>query len=93
MPVLIDRVEEITRQSVGLAGMYVLDEDAARGLQDSFGHLHAVPPGAIRTYLPDVDPASAVDARRHRTLLAKTIDSQPGASSRAFWGGQTAAGH
>jgi hypothetical protein len=77
MPVLIDRVEEITRQSVGLAGMYVLDEDAARGLQDSFGLLHAVPPGAIRTYLPDVDPASAVDARRHRTLRAKTIDSQP----------------
>jgi hypothetical protein len=76
-PVLVGHVEEITGQSVGLAGMYVLDQDAAQGLQESFGHLHAVPLGAIRTYLPGVDPASAVDARRHRTLLARTIATQP----------------
>ena len=77
MPVLIGHVEEVTRQSVGLAGVYVLDEDAARTLQESFGRLHAVPFGAIRTYLPGVDPASAVDARRHRILLASTIATQP----------------
>jgi hypothetical protein len=77
MPLLIGRAEEITRQSVGLAGMYVLEERAAQELQRSFGQLHAVPPGAIRTYLPGVDPASAVDARRHRILLASTIATQP----------------
>lgn len=77
MPLLIGHVEELTRQSVGLAGIYVLDEDAARDLQQSFGQLHAVPFGAIRTYLPGADPASAVDARRHRILMAGTIATQP----------------
>jgi hypothetical protein len=77
MPLLIGHVEEITRQSVGLAGVYVLDEEAAQELQESFGRLHAVPFGAIRTYLPGVDPASVVDARRHRILLASTIATQP----------------
>jgi hypothetical protein len=38
-----------------------------------------VPPGAIRTFLPEADPASAVDARRHRVLLARTIaEEAPG---------------
>lgn len=59
-PLLAGDVEEITRPPVGLAGVYVLDEDASQDLQESFGRLHAVPFGAIRTYLPGVDPASAV---------------------------------
>jgi hypothetical protein len=46
-------------------------------LERSFGRLHAVPLGAIRTYLPGVDPASVVDARRHRILSASTIATQP----------------
>jgi hypothetical protein len=77
MPVLVGHVEQITRESVGLAGAYVMDEDAAQDLQGSFGQLQSVPLGAIRTYLPGVDPASAVDARRHRILVASTIASQP----------------
>jgi hypothetical protein len=77
MPLLISHVEQITRQCVGLAGVYVLDEAAAKELEGSFGQLHAVPLGAIRTYLPGVDPASAVDARRHRILMASTIATQP----------------
>ena len=79
MPVLINHVEEITRESVGLAGVYVLDEDTAGALRQSFGKLHAVPFGAIRTFLPGADPASAVDARRHRILTARTIATQPAA--------------
>jgi hypothetical protein len=43
-------VERLTRQCVGLAGVYVLDEETAAKLADSFGHLHAVPDGAVRTY-------------------------------------------
>jgi hypothetical protein len=79
LPPLIDHVAELTRECAGLAGMYVLDGDAAAELEESFGRLHSVPPGSIRTYLPGTDPASVVDARRHRLLLARTIVAQPAA--------------
>jgi hypothetical protein len=73
---LIGHVEQLTRECVGLAGIYVLDTGAAAKLEESFAPSHAVPLGAIRTFLPEVDPASAVDARRHRVLLARTIAEQ-----------------
>jgi hypothetical protein len=78
-PRLIGHVERLTRECVGLAGIYVLDREAARKLEESFAPSHSVPPGAIRTFLPEADPASAVDARRHRVLLARTIaEKAPG---------------
>jgi hypothetical protein len=77
MSVLLDHVEQLTRHCVGLAGIYVLDEDSAEELARSFGVQHGVPFGALRTYLPGVDPASTVDARRHRIMLARTIAAQP----------------
>ena len=78
-PRLIGHVERLTRECVGLAGVYVLDREAAGKLTESFGPSHSVPPGAIRTFLPEADPASAVDARRHRVLLARTIaEEAPG---------------
>jgi hypothetical protein len=73
---LIAHVERLTRECVGLAGIYVLDHEAAEKLEESFAPSHSVPPGAIRTFLPEADPASAVDARRHRVLLARTIAEQ-----------------
>ena len=73
---MIGHVEQLTRECVGLAGIYVLDTEAAAKLEDSFAPSHSVPLGAIRTFLPEVDPASAVDARRHRVLLARTIAEQ-----------------
>ncbi|HEY0936731.1 MAG TPA: hypothetical protein VGD91_23735, partial [Trebonia sp.] len=76
LPRLIGQVERLTRECVGLAGIYVLDPGAAGELEESFGPAHSVPPGAIRTFLPDADPASDVDARRHRVLLARTIAEQ-----------------
>ena len=76
MPRLIGHVEQLTRECVGLAGIYVLDTGAAAKLEESFAPSHSVPLGAIRTFLPEVDPASAVDARRHRVLLARTIAEQ-----------------
>lgn len=75
-PRMIDHVERLTRECVGLAGIYVLDTGAAAKLDGSFAPSHSVPLGAIRTFLPEVDPASAVDARRHRVLLARTIAEQ-----------------
>lgn len=75
--VVISHVEKLTRHCVGLAGMYVLDDQAAKELAEQFEPLHAVPYGALRTYLPGADPASAVDARRHRIMLARTIVAEP----------------
>ena len=74
---MISHVERLTRECVGLAGIYVLDTGAAAKLEESFAPSHSVPLGAVRTFLPEVDPASAVDARRHRVLLARTIAEQP----------------
>jgi len=76
VPRMIDHVERLTRECVGLAGIYVLDTGAAAKLEESFAPSHSVPLGAVRTFLPEVDPASAVDARRHRVLLARTIAEQ-----------------
>jgi hypothetical protein len=73
---MIAHVERLTRECVGLAGIYVLDAGAAAKLEESFAPSHSVPLGAVRTFLPEVDPASAVDARRHRVLLARTIAEQ-----------------
>jgi hypothetical protein len=73
---MIGHVERLTRECVGLAGIYVLDAGAAAKLEESFAPSHSVPMGAVRTFLPEVDPASAVDARRHRVLLARTIAEQ-----------------
>lgn len=79
VPGLISHAERLTRECVGLAGIYVLDREAAGKLEESFAPSHSVPPGAIRTFLPEADPASAVDARRHRVLLARTIaEESPG---------------
>jgi hypothetical protein len=75
-PEMISHVERLTRECVGLAGIYVLDTEAAALLDQSFAPSHSVPLGAVRTFLPEVDPASAVDARRHRVLLARTIAEQ-----------------
>src|SRR5690242_8175113 len=75
-PRMIGHVERLTRECVGLAGIYVLDAGATAKLEESFAPSHSVPLGAVRTFLPEVDPASAVDARRHRVLLARTIAEQ-----------------
>ena len=74
---MIGHVEQLTRECVGLSGIYVLDTGAAEKLEEAFAPSHSVPLGAVRTFLPEVDPASAVDARRHRVLLARTIAEQP----------------
>src|SRR5947209_11954205 len=82
-PAMIDHVERLTRECVGLSGIYVLDAAAAAQRDESFGPSHSVPLGAVRTFLPEVDQASAVDARRHRVLLARTIAEQaPGKLAR-----------
>jgi hypothetical protein len=70
---LTGHVEQLTRECVGICGIYLLDTEAAAKLEEAFAPSHSVPLGAMRTFLPEADPASAVDARRHRVLLARTI--------------------
>ncbi|OLT42137.1 hypothetical protein BJF86_15425 [Serinicoccus sp. CNJ-927] len=70
----VERIGRATHQTVGLGATYVLSEGAAVGLREQVGIHHAVPHGAVRTYLPEVDPASLVDARRHRLMTARTFE-------------------
>jgi hypothetical protein len=70
---LTGHIEQLTRECVGMCGIYLLDTEAAAKLEEAFAPSHSVPLGAMRTFLPEADPASAVDARRHRVLLARTI--------------------
>lgn len=50
---------------VGLATSYILRPEATIEFNKSIGEMHAVYPGAIRTYFPEVDPATGFDDRRH----------------------------
>ncbi|MGD6751641.1 hypothetical protein [Streptomyces sp. BH105] len=48
------------------AGLW--DVEAVDAFREAVGHDHRVGPGAVRTFLPEVDPAWAPDAQRHRVL-------------------------
>lgn len=72
-----DMVERWTREVVGLAEAYVLDPIATRELAEILGEAHAVMPWTIRTFMPDVDPAVADNARRHRWLSTSRLADWP----------------
>ncbi|REF00614.1 hypothetical protein DFJ69_6169 [Thermomonospora umbrina] len=63
------RWRDITRGAAGMASLYLLTDlaavDAFRGLVYEY---HRVAPGAVRTFLPEVDPAWRADGHRHRVL-------------------------
>jgi hypothetical protein len=61
----------------GLAGIYLLDPLATDKFGDEIGRSHAVWGGAVRSYLPDVDPAVPEEAQRHRVLTAARILADP----------------
>jgi hypothetical protein len=67
-----------TRYLPGLASVYLLDPLASTAFTEGIGRSHAVWGGAIRTYLPDVDPAVAEEALRHRVLSGARILADPG---------------
>jgi hypothetical protein len=64
----VDRYSRWTKQVRGLAGVLVMDPLATEALVEAFGDSYSVPAWTIRTFLPDVDPASEPDALRHRIL-------------------------
>ncbi|MER5479846.1 hypothetical protein ABT026_23185 [Streptomyces sp. NPDC002734] len=79
-----ERLERIVRQAAGAASLYRLaDLEAVDAFREAIGEDHGVAPGAVRTYLTDVDPAWGKDASRHRFLTAARMCD---AEDRAWFG-------
>lgn len=68
-------VGELLHQTTGLAAGYILDPEATERFGDVVGPGHAVPPGAMRTFLRGMDSGSDLDAYRHRLLTTSRIVS------------------
>ncbi|GAA3025493.1 hypothetical protein GCM10020229_41040 [Kitasatospora albolonga] len=64
---------QLTRQLTGLAALYLLDHEALPLFNVALEY-HKVYGGAVRTYLPEVDPASRADGGRHPVLPRHRID-------------------
>ncbi|MFI1700102.1 hypothetical protein ACH419_29550 [Streptomyces bobili] len=76
-----DRMRKVMPNCAGAASLYLLeDTDAVDAFRDSIGEYHRVAPGAVRTFLTDVDPAWPQDGPRHRFLtMARMSDPGDGA--------------
>jgi hypothetical protein len=70
-------IAQVTRDASGLASTYILDEPAAAAFNEALGETHGVWGGALRTYMPEVDPAVPSDGLRHRVMLASRISADP----------------
>lgn len=88
-----NQVSDVLKETAGLAGAFVLDGDATRVLESAVGPGHAVPPGTIRAFRAGADPASALDARRHRILRQDRLsnDDHRYLSRMLGWGAREAA--
>jgi len=71
-------IARVMRYLPGLASIYLLDPLGTTAFVTGIGRSHAVWGGAVRTYLPDVDPAVAEEALRHRVLTGTRILADPG---------------
>ncbi|SOB84057.1 hypothetical protein SAMN06272789_4292 [Streptomyces sp. 1331.2] len=71
-----DVVGPLCHQLPGLATAYVLDPAARTGFNVALEY-HTVYGGAVRTYLPEVDPASRYDGARHPVLARGRIEQDP----------------
>ncbi|MEY9940819.1 hypothetical protein [Streptacidiphilus sp. MAP5-3] len=70
---LNDTVDPLLRSCSGLAVLYALAPGAERTFNAALEH-HRVYGGAVRTYLPGLDPAWAPEAARHRVMSRSTIE-------------------
>nr|BFD91283.1 hypothetical protein KitaXyl93_26430 [Kitasatospora sp. Xyl93] len=68
-----DVVAPLCQQLPGLATAYVLDPGARTWFNVALEY-HTVYGGAVRTYLPEVDPASRQDSARHPVLARGRIE-------------------
>ncbi|MER5640969.1 hypothetical protein ABT095_28970 [Kitasatospora sp. NPDC002227] len=70
---LAGAVHPLVRQLTGLASLYVLDHAALPHFNVALEY-HKVYGGAVRTYLPEVDPASRADSARHSVMPRHRIE-------------------
>jgi hypothetical protein len=82
----LDLVSRLLKDTIGLAAAYVLDAEATETLSHALGRSHSVEPGTVRTFLPGADPASDLDALRHRVLTTDRIVRDDGARLARFLG-------
>ncbi|MEV7971185.1 hypothetical protein AB0O34_35110 [Sphaerisporangium sp. NPDC088356] len=80
-PVWSERMKRMMPQCAGAASLYLLEDiDAVDAFRRSIGEHHRVAPGAVRTFLTEVDPAWPQDGPRHRFLtMARMSDPGDGA--------------
>ncbi|WP_371523289.1 hypothetical protein [Kitasatospora sp. NBC_01300] len=71
------RTDKAWDRAAGFASLYLLtDQAAVTAFQREIGPDHWVAPGAVRTYLPGVDPAWAADRYRHRFLTYQRLNDR-----------------
>ncbi|MFC8453995.1 hypothetical protein [Kitasatospora sp. NPDC057223] len=70
---LAGTVRPLCHQLPGLATLYVLDPSARTEFNVALEY-HSVYGGAVRTYLPEVDPASRYDGARHPVMPRRRIE-------------------
>ncbi|MGG8408930.1 hypothetical protein ACM614_21240 [Streptomyces sp. 12297] len=80
-PIWTARMGKAMTKCSGAASLYLLETVAAIDAFRTAAEHHRVAPGAVRTFLPDVDPAWAADAPRHRySTVARLSDRHSTAS-------------
>ena len=71
---LAETVDPLLRGCAGTAVLYALAPGAEREFNRALEH-HRVYGGAVRTYLPGLDPAWQPDAPRHRVMARHTFET------------------
>ncbi|MFJ5122328.1 hypothetical protein [Kitasatospora sp. NPDC088548] len=71
------RTDKAWDGAAGFASLFLLtDQAAVQAFRREIGPDHWVAPGAVRTYLPGVDPAWAADGYRHRFLTHQRLNDR-----------------
>ncbi|OLF09677.1 hypothetical protein BLA60_17955 [Actinophytocola xinjiangensis] len=73
MPAWTRHVRTLLRDTVGLAGGYVLTPAATAEFNNAIGPVHAVNPWTLRTFRSGVEPDDDEDGRRHKILSHERI--------------------
>jgi hypothetical protein len=74
--VWVPLVEEITKNSVGVAGIFIIAANAVDEFNNMLPPHLRIPRGSIRTYTPDIDLEDPDNGLRHRFLTANTIAAE-----------------
>jgi hypothetical protein len=73
----LSQAKDLTKTIVGTASSYVLTPEATQEFNRIVNDSHAVYGGNIRTYMPVIDPAVPIDARRHPYIRKLRIQEMP----------------